>query len=151
MCVLSYVQLFATRWTTARQAPLSKEFPGKSTGVGIFLIWGWAHISLCLLRWRAEPLPLVPPGKAQQNSTSSYNHLNRATQPFSSLRQFTKLYQSEFAYSSLIPFLLKLGTVFLFFATMSWCLLASNNFKNFVGCWSMYLNTILLRNWSEGC
>ena len=31
---LSRVQLFATPWTAAYQAPLSMDFPGKSTGVG---------------------------------------------------------------------------------------------------------------------
>ena len=31
---LSRVRLFATPWTTAYQAPLSMDFPGKSTGVG---------------------------------------------------------------------------------------------------------------------
>ena len=38
---LSRSRLLATPWTTAYQAPLSMDFPGKSTGVG------W-H---CLLRW----------------------------------------------------------------------------------------------------
>ena len=44
---LSHVQLFATSWTVACQAPLSWDFPGKNTGVGryfllqvIFLIQG---------------------------------------------------------------------------------------------------------------
>ena len=31
---LSHVQLFATPWTTAYQAPPSMDFPGQSTGVG---------------------------------------------------------------------------------------------------------------------
>ena len=31
---LSCVQLLATPWTAAYQAPLSMDFPGKSTGVG---------------------------------------------------------------------------------------------------------------------
>ena len=33
VCVLSCVQLFATQWTEARQAPLW-DLPGKNTGVG---------------------------------------------------------------------------------------------------------------------
>ena len=70
MCVLSCfsrVQFFATLWTVARQAPLSWDSPGKSTGVrclallqGIFLTQG---LNLCLLRllhWQAGYLPLVP-------------------------------------------------------------------------------------------
>ena len=37
-CMLScfsHVQLFATLWTAAHQAPLSWDLPGKSTGVGL--------------------------------------------------------------------------------------------------------------------
>ena len=38
---LSCVQLFATPWTVAYQAPLSMGFPGKGTGVGChFLLQG---------------------------------------------------------------------------------------------------------------
>ena len=38
---LSHVQLFATPWTVAYQAPQSMGFPGKSTGVGChFLLQG---------------------------------------------------------------------------------------------------------------
>ena len=32
--LLSHVRLLATPWTAAYQAPLSMDFPGKSTGVG---------------------------------------------------------------------------------------------------------------------
>ena len=40
---LSRVQLFATPWTAAYQAPLSMDFPGKSTGVGCHcLLWKMA-------------------------------------------------------------------------------------------------------------
>jgi len=35
VCVLlSRIQLFATPWTVAHQAPLSMDSPGKNTGVG---------------------------------------------------------------------------------------------------------------------
>ena len=44
---LSRVQLPATPWTAAHQAPPSMDFPGKSTGVG-------CH---CLLRQEAERVP----------------------------------------------------------------------------------------------
>ena len=38
---LSCVRLFVTPWTLAHQAPLSWDFPGKSTGVGCrFLLQG---------------------------------------------------------------------------------------------------------------
>ena len=50
--LLSHVQLFATPWTVAHQAPLSMEFSGKDTGVGshfllqgIFLTQGSNQIS----------------------------------------------------------------------------------------------------------
>ena len=66
-CVLSRfsrVQLFATLWTVACQAPLSMGF---SRQVGchallqeIFSNQGW---NLHLLHWRMGSLPLVPPGK----------------------------------------------------------------------------------------
>ena len=46
---LSRVQLFATPWTVAYQAPLSMDFPGKSTGVG-------CH---CLLRCIASRTQIV--------------------------------------------------------------------------------------------
>ena len=48
---LSHVRLFETPWTVACQAPLSMEFPGKSTGVGChFLLQGifpreWTRVS----------------------------------------------------------------------------------------------------------
>ena len=34
VCMVSRVQLFLTPWTVACEAPLSMEFPGKSTGMG---------------------------------------------------------------------------------------------------------------------
>ena len=38
--LLSHVPLFVTPWTAAHQAPLSMDFPGKSTGVGCHcLLW----------------------------------------------------------------------------------------------------------------
>ena len=41
MKTLSRVQLFATSWTVAHQAPPSMNFPGKNTGVGChFLLQG---------------------------------------------------------------------------------------------------------------
>ena len=41
VCMLSHVQLFATPWTVAFQAPPSMEFSGKNTGVSChFLLWG---------------------------------------------------------------------------------------------------------------
>ena len=44
---LSCVQLLATPWTAAHQAPLSMDFPGKSTGVGCHcLIRNHHHIHL---------------------------------------------------------------------------------------------------------
>ena len=79
MCMLSHfshVQLFATPWTIAHQAPLSTGRkgvfpPGKNTGVdchfllqGIFPTQGWNPLLLCLLHWQAGSSPLVPPLRA---------------------------------------------------------------------------------------
>ena len=66
----SCVQLFATLWMVAHQAPLSMDFLGKNTRVGchaflqgIFPTRGSNQHILCLLHWQAGALPLVPPGK----------------------------------------------------------------------------------------
>ena len=74
-CVLShfsYLQLFGTLWTVARQAPLSMGFfrqeywselscppPGDLPDQGSNL-----HL-LCLLHWQASSLPPLPPGKLE--------------------------------------------------------------------------------------
>ena len=60
--LLSRVQLFATPWTVAYQAPPPMgDFPGKNIGVGcrfllqeIFLTQG---LNLCPLHWQAGSLP----------------------------------------------------------------------------------------------
>ena len=70
VCTLSNVQLFANPWTAAHQAPLSMGFPRKNTGVGCrFLLQGIfptpasnSHL-FCLLHWREDSLPTLPPGK----------------------------------------------------------------------------------------
>ena len=66
----SHVQLFATLWTVACQAPLSMAFPGKNTGVGchtllqgIFPTQGSNPHIFCLLPWQVGSLPLAPPVK----------------------------------------------------------------------------------------
>ena len=59
---LSHIQLFATSWTLACQAPCPWDFPGKNTGVGVhFLSQGIfpTHGSNPhLLHWQAESLLL---------------------------------------------------------------------------------------------
>ena len=44
---ISHVQLFVTRWTVARQAPLSMGFSRKGywSGLPFPLVWSWTHIS----------------------------------------------------------------------------------------------------------
>jgi len=66
----SRVQLFATLWTIARQAPLSTGFsrPEYWSGLpcpppGIFPTQGSNPHLLCLLHWQAGYLLLAPPGK----------------------------------------------------------------------------------------
>ena len=64
-CLFGCVQLFATSWTVACQAPLSMEFPGKNTGVGchfllqeIFPTRGLNPCLLDCLHWEADSLTL---------------------------------------------------------------------------------------------
>ena len=69
MCVLRHVQLFATPWTVACQAPLSMQFffPGKNTEVGchfllqeIFSTQGSNRDLWCLLHWQKWATGLSP-------------------------------------------------------------------------------------------
>ena len=72
-CVLSlfsHVQLFATPWTVACQAPLSMGFSRQEywSGLpcpppGIFPTQGWNPHLLHVLLWQAGSLPLASPGK----------------------------------------------------------------------------------------
>ena len=58
---LSCVQLFATPWTVAHQAPLSVEF---SRWVLEWVVIPFSRGSNpCLLQWQADSLPTEPPGK----------------------------------------------------------------------------------------
>ena len=66
----SPIQLFATLWTVAHQAPLSMGFLRQecwsglpSLFQGIFLTQGSNPYLLRLLHWQAGSLPLAPPGK----------------------------------------------------------------------------------------
>ena len=87
-CLLSrfsHVQLFATLWTMAHQAPLSMGFSSKNTGVdyhaflqGIFPAREWNLCLLCLLHWQAASLPLAPPicgGSIYSGVYSTANYL----------------------------------------------------------------------------
>ena len=65
----SNVQLFATPWTVARQAPLPMAFSRQEywsgwpcPPPGIFQTQGSNPCLLCLLHWQAGSLPLAPPG-----------------------------------------------------------------------------------------
>ena len=70
VCVFSPVRLSATPWTAARQAPLSRDFPDKDTGVAaIFYSRGPSQpaFQTCISRsscrsWRAHSFPLCHPG-----------------------------------------------------------------------------------------
>ena len=66
----SRVQLFATLWTIAHQAPLSMGYPRQEYlgGLhallqGIFPPQGSKSHLMSLLHWQAGSLPLAPPGK----------------------------------------------------------------------------------------
>ena len=68
----SHVQLFATPWTVARQAPQSMgilqtrilEWVAMPSSRGSSGLRDQTCISLCLLNWQVGSLPLVPPGKS---------------------------------------------------------------------------------------
>ena len=68
----SHVQLFATPWTVARQAPQSMgilqtrilEWVAMPSSRGSSGLRNQTCISLCLLNWQVGSLPLVPPGKS---------------------------------------------------------------------------------------
>ena len=63
----SRVLLFATLWTVAHQAPLSRDCPGKNTKVGCHAlsqgIFPTQGSNPCLLNWQLGSLPLAPSGK----------------------------------------------------------------------------------------
>ena len=70
MFVLSRVQLFATPWTVALQAPLSMGFSRQKSWSGLpcppsegLPKQGIEPASLSPLCWQADSLPLVPPEK----------------------------------------------------------------------------------------
>ena len=65
MCVLSHVQLFATSWIAARQAPLSMEFSRQEYCSGLLFPSpeycpnpGIEQRLLHILHWQADSLPL---------------------------------------------------------------------------------------------
>ena len=67
VCVhCSHIQLFATPWTVALQAPLSMarilEWVATPSSRGSSQVRSHLHLS-CLLHWQAGCLPLMPPGK----------------------------------------------------------------------------------------
>ena len=83
----SRAQLFATLWTVACQAPLSRDSPGKNTGVGfcvflqgIFPTQGSKPLLLLLLHCQAGSLPLVPPGKTRHRDSESESCLTLCDQ-----------------------------------------------------------------------
>ena len=72
----SRVQLFATLWTIARQALLSKGFSRQECKLPCPSLGGLpnAGIKLAsdLLHWQVGSLPLAPPGKPHRASNMDY-------------------------------------------------------------------------------
>ena len=75
--LLSHVQLFATPWTVAHQAPLSMGFLRQEPWSGLPCPppWDLPHpgikpVSLMYPNWQAGSLPLAPPGKPPMNGAS---------------------------------------------------------------------------------
>ena len=57
----SHVQLYATPWTVACQAPPSMGFPRQEYCSWIFPNQGSNPHLFCLLHWQVDSLPLTPP------------------------------------------------------------------------------------------
>ena len=68
---LSYVQLFATLWPVARQAPLSMGFSRQERWHGIFPTQGVNLNLLCLLHWQAGSLHQCHLGSPQRHVDST--------------------------------------------------------------------------------
>ena len=68
---LSCVQLFASPWTVAYQAPLSMDFPGNSTGVDCYLLLQGnlpnPGLKLGSPALSTDALPSEPPEKSEDN------------------------------------------------------------------------------------
>ena len=88
--LLSVVQLFATPWTAAQQAPLSMGFSRQENWrgchaflQGIFLIQGLNPSLLCLLHRQVGFLPLAPSGKPHITSSVKFSRsvLSNSLQP----------------------------------------------------------------------
>ena len=87
LCVLSYVWLFATPWTVARQAPLSVEFPRQEYRVGChFLLHRTVPtqgLCLRLLCWQADFFTTVPSGKTLSSTCLFITSLSESKKPAS--------------------------------------------------------------------
>ena len=78
MCVLSCVWLFATPWTVALQGVFQARILGCPFLLqGIFLAQGSNPHLLCFLRWQADSLSPVPPGKPKITASSKSNRWER--------------------------------------------------------------------------
>ena len=88
-CLLSHVQLLATLWTVALQAPLSVGFSRQNTWVGchallqrMFPSQGLNPQLLCLLHWQGSSLPLVPLGKLHCEPEPKGNNLGHDSKSY---------------------------------------------------------------------
>ena len=95
-----HVQLFATLWTIAHQAPLSMGFPRQEhwSGLplplpGIFLTQGLNLRLLCLLHWQVDSLPLLLPGKPRVATCFNEKINLAANQKRKSLTRCTDVYK----------------------------------------------------------
>ena len=109
---LSRDRLLATPWTTAHQAPLSRDFLGKNTEVGgHFLLQGVfpdQRLNLSLLHWLGNSFPTEPPGKPNSNpawSKPTGTSFPTAFCPFVSLCHILVILRIFQGFSSLLYFL----------------------------------------------
>ena len=79
LLLVNHVQLFATPWTAAHQAPLSMEFPRQEYWSGLpFPFPGDLlnpGIELMSTAWKTDSLPSEPPGKLFKKDTWVLNPL----------------------------------------------------------------------------
>ena len=97
---LRHVQIFATLWTIAHQAPLSMGFSRQEhwSGLplpppGIFLTQGLNLRLSCLLHWQVDSLPLLLPGKPRVATCFNEKINLAANQKRKSLTRCTDVYK----------------------------------------------------------
>ena len=98
----SRVQLFATPWTVARQAPLSMGFSRQECWSRLPFPFpqdlpnpGIEPASLCLLHWPADSVPLAQPGKPFAGKLDGSFQKTQTAWPQQQIYTFLKFWRLE--------------------------------------------------------